>query len=152
MFLPANGHFKILLFTNVTISATNVTMKKNSGISEAEWKIMESVWANNPTTSQEIVLSLKDQAGWKPETVKTLISRLVKKGALIYEAVGNRYHYRPAIERSEAVAAETNSFFSRVGRASLGPVLSHFVESKEALSDEEIAALKKLLHAKGGKK
>ena len=113
---------------------------------------MERIWEKNPITSQEITLSLKDQAGWKPETIKTLISRLVKKGALIYEVVGNRYHYSPAVERNEAVSAETNSFFSRVGRASLAPVLSHFVESKEALSDEEIAALKKLLNTKGGQK
>lgn len=113
---------------------------------------MEIVWESNPTTSQEIILSLKDQAGWKPETVKTLISRLVKKEALKYEVVGNRYHYEPNIERREAISAETESFFSRVGRASLAPVLSHFVDSKDALSDEEIAALKKLLHEKGGRK
>lgn len=113
---------------------------------------MEIVWGRNPTTSQEIMLSLRDQADWKFETIKTLISRLVKKGALVYEVVGNRYHYRPTIERSEAILAETESFFSRVGRASLAPVLSHFVESKEPLSDDEIAALKQLLHKNGGRK
>lgn len=113
---------------------------------------MEIVWARNPTTSQEIILSLKDQVDWKFETIKTLISRLVKKGALSYEVVGNRYNYRPAIERSEAISSEMDTFFSRVGRASLAPLLSHFAESKEALSDEEIVALKKLLHEKGGRK
>ena len=77
-------------------------------ITEAEWKIMEVIWAENPTTSQQIVLSLDGQAGWKPETIKTLISRLVKKGALFYDVVGNRYSYRPAIERDEAISAATD--------------------------------------------
>ncbi|MEM9017256.1 MAG: BlaI/MecI/CopY family transcriptional regulator, partial [Verrucomicrobiota bacterium] len=101
---------------------------------------------------QEINLTLKEETDWKSETTKTLISRLVKKGALTYEVVGNRYHYHPLIERSEAILAETNSFFSRVGRASLAPILSHFVESKDPLTDEEIATLKRLLHEKGDQK
>ena len=126
--------------------------KKPPAISDAEWKVMEIVWRSHPITSQEIVLALQGDTDWKPETIKTLISRLVKKGALAFDTIGNRYLYRPDIERELAVAAETESFFSRIGRASLAPVLTQFVDSKEQLSDDEISALKKLLREKGGGK
>ena len=121
-------------------------------ISDAEWKVMEVVWRDNPLTAQEIVLALAEHESWKPQTVKSLISRLVKKGALTFQRIANRHIYRPTIERHEAVAAETESFFSRVGRSSLTPVLAQFVESKDPLDENEIAALEKLLRKKGGKK
>ncbi len=126
--------------------------KQPPPISDAEWKVMEVVWRDHPLTAQEIVLALAEHENWKPQTVKSLISRLVKKGALAFETIANRYSYRPAMERREAVAAETESFFSRVGRSSLAPVLAQFVESKEPLDEDEIAALEKLLRKKGGKK
>ncbi|MEM1443093.1 MAG: BlaI/MecI/CopY family transcriptional regulator [Verrucomicrobiota bacterium] len=114
-------------------------------ISDSEWKVMEVAWESSPVTAQDVAETLGQQENWKPQTVKTLLGRLVKKGALHYETQGNRYLYTPALSRKEAVAAETGSFLDRISRGSLAPMLHHFVESDRPLGDEEISALRELL-------
>lgn len=106
---------------------------------------MEVVWEHAPVTAMKVSLALGEAEGWKPQTVKTLLGRLVRKGALAYETEGNRYLYSPAVAREDAVAAATSSFLSLVTRGSLAPLLSHLVESKEPLGTEEVDALRALL-------
>ena len=116
---------------------------------------MEVVWAGPPVTSKHIIDALSQKEGWKPQTIKTLIGRLVKKKALDFETEGKRYLYHPLIEREAAVAAETGSFLDRISRGSLAPVLAHLVEHRRSLDEEELATLRKLLHdenEKGEKK
>ena len=50
----------------------------------------------------------------EPRTVKTLLNRLINKGALAYEARGKHYLYRPKVTREQCVREETRSFLSRV--------------------------------------
>ena len=52
-------------------------------ISDAEWKVMEVIWNDDRITSQYIIEQLGD-TGWNENTIKTLITRLVKKGAVGY--------------------------------------------------------------------
>ena len=129
-------------------------MKKLPQISASEWKVMEVVWEDPPVTAQHVSDVLGEQEQWKPQTVKTLLARLVKKGVLEYESEGRRFHYQPAIGREEAVAAETGTFLERVARGSVAPLLSHLVQSRRQWSGEEIAELRKLLDdaKKGGAK
>ena len=114
-------------------------------ISDSEWKVMEVAWSCSPVTAQTVISQLCNREDWRPQTVKTLISRLVKKGALKFETEGNRYHYSPAIDRIDAVRAETESFLDRISRGSLTPMLTHLVQSKRPLAEEELDALRKLL-------
>ena len=51
-------------------------------ISDAEWDVMKVVWDHGPLTSGDVVKRLADEKDWKPRTVKTLLSRLVQKGAV----------------------------------------------------------------------
>jgi BlaI family penicillinase repressor len=129
-------------------------MKKLPQISSSEWKVMEVVWEDPPVTAQQVSDVLGEQEQWKPQTVKTLLARLVKKGVLEYESEGRRFQYLPAIGREEAVAAETGTFLERITRGSVAPLLSHLVQSRRQWSGEEIAELRKLLDdaKKGGAK
>ncbi len=106
---------------------------------------MEVVWADSPATAMRVSLVLGDAEGWKPQTVKTLLGRLVKKGALRYETEGNRYLYSPAVTREAAVAAATGSFLDLVARGSIAPLLAQLVESRAPLQAEELAALRAVL-------
>ena len=112
---------------------------------------MEVVWEDPPVTAQRVSEVLGEREQWKPQTVKTLLARLVKKGVLAYESEGRRFRYTPAIRRDEAVAAETESFLDRISRGSLVPALQHLVQTTRALEAEEIKALRELLKLKGGK-
>jgi BlaI family penicillinase repressor len=144
---------KLFLFTSVVVLITVVAMaERDLGISNAEWKIMEVVWRDEPTTAQEIVIALSHETQWKPQTIKTLISRLVKKKALTFKTIGNRYLYRSGINKEDAVQIEARSFINRIGRASFGPLLTQFAEASEPLSEEEIDELKRILRERGGSK
>lgn len=120
-------------------------MSAQTRISESEWKVMEAVWAGPPVTAQQVSNILGEDEGWKPQTVKTLLARLVKKGALRAEAEGNRFLYFPEVERNAAVMAETSCFLDRISRGSLSPMLAQLVQGRRPLSSEEIDALRKLL-------
>jgi BlaI family penicillinase repressor len=76
---------------------------------------MEVVWAEpQPVTANEIVARLESSTDWKDKTIKTMLNRLVKKGALGYEEEGKRYLYKPKVARDECVRVQSRSFLSRV--------------------------------------
>lgn len=119
-------------------------MAKLPRISEAEWEVMRVLWARGESTAAEVLAELKGRAGWKPTTVKTLLSRLVAKRAAGYTPRGKEYVYRPLVSESAVVRAETGSFVDRVFGGALAPMLAHFVDDKR-LSTEEIAELRQIL-------
>ena len=120
-------------------------MKGDFRISNSEWKVMEVIWDKPPGTTREVTQALADEEEWKPQTIKTLLARLVKKEILRAEPQGNRYLYHPLIAREEAIAAETESFVSRICKGSLEPMLSHFIQSDRQFDESEIAALRRIL-------
>lgn len=119
-------------------------MKRPPSISDAEWQVMETLWARSPLTAAEVISALAGETSWKPNTVRTLLARLVQKGALATEEDGNRYLYRPVFAREEFVSNESESFLERVFKGSAEPLLLHFAE-KSKLSKEQVAKLRKLL-------
>lgn len=128
-------------------SAGNQESYDTPRISEAEWEVMKQVWEAHPVTASDLVEKLGPARGWSGQTVKTLISRLVKKEVLGFEVQGKRYHYYPKVTQEDCVAAESQSFLSRVFGGSPSPLLAHFVQRSE-LGREEIEGLQKLLAAK----
>ena len=124
-------------------------MPNPPAISDAEWDVMQVAWAAapQPVTANEVVEKLAGRKGWNPKTVRTLLNRLMNKGALAVEAQGKRYLYRPAVTREECVRQESRSFVSRVFGGAAGAMLVHFV-NETPLTAEEIAQLKKVLARK----
>lgn len=116
-------------------------------ISESEWMVMKIIWDENNVTSNRIVEALSDKTSWKPKTIKTLLTRLVKKGAVGHKNEGRGYIYYPLIEESVLVKAESRSFLKRVFRGALKPMLATMVESED-LSREEIEELKSILDSR----
>ena len=119
-------------------------------ISEAEWRVMKVFWAKSPQTANEAVTALEATTDWSPKTVKTLINRLVKKGALQFTKDGRTYQYSPAVEEAACVRSESRSFLQRVYGGALKPMLATFIEHED-LTPEDIAELKRLLDKKGRK-
>jgi BlaI family penicillinase repressor len=122
-------------------------MKKLPRISESEWLVMRVLWSRSPRAANEVFEELDGKTKWKPKTVKTLIDRLVKKGALKFEKEGRRYRYYPAVGQAECVATERHSFARRVYGGTMKPMLAAFMEDAE-LSAEDISELKEILEQK----
>ena len=72
--------------TTPVVLSTSVVNQVNHAesppISDAEWEVMKSVWDHGPLTAGEVVSRLEAQTRWHPRTIKTLLARLVKKGAV----------------------------------------------------------------------
>ena len=125
-------------------------MDKVPDISESEHLVMKVIWNDNPITSMKIIHALTEITDWKPKTIKTLINRLLRKGAIGYKASGNKYNYYPLIEEEVFIKAESRSFLRRVFGGAMKPMLSTMVENED-LSPEDIEDLKRILEKKKGK-
>jgi len=119
-------------------------------ISPAEWRVMQLLWTRHPVTANEVVEALSEETQWNHRTIRTLLNRLVKKGALSFKKESREYLYSPCVSQSECTQAESRSFLSRVFGGALRPALATLIEDEE-LSPDDIAALKKLLDKKGKK-
>ena len=58
-------------------------MSKTPSISDAEWEVMTVLWADSPLTASDVVDRVATRNQWNPRTVKTLLNRLVSKGARV---------------------------------------------------------------------
>lgn len=114
-------------------------------ITEAEWPIMETLWDSSPKTASEVAKTLRPTMNWAENTVRTMITRLVEKGALKtgMNASGTKT-FLPAVKREACVRAESASFLERVFQGATKPLLVHFA-SNAKLTPDEVRELKKLL-------
>ena len=126
-------------------------------ISDAEWEVMKVVWDHGPLTAGDVVRQLSDGRGtgaggggaegaWAPRTIKTLLSRLVKKRAVEVKTSpdGRKFLYRARVSREECVRQESRSFISRVFDGSVAPALLHFLQGAR-LSRDDIQKLRETL-------
>ena len=110
----------------------------------AEAAIMEVLWAQSPRTPEEIINTVGPAQGWAEGTVRTLITRLLRKKAMAAYREDGRYFYRPLIERSDYVLAESRGFLDRLFEGEVAPLVAQFAEHR-ALSQKDIQALRRLL-------
>ncbi|HEY3853935.1 MAG TPA: BlaI/MecI/CopY family transcriptional regulator [Verrucomicrobiae bacterium] len=120
---------------------------KSTRISESEWQIMSIVWENPPVAAAAVVERLGKQKGWHQRTIRTLLDRLVRKGALRTTLEGKRYLYDPLIHQEECVRSESRSFVDRVFGGEPASLLLHLAKETK-LTREEIRELKKVLSEK----
>ena len=116
-------------------------------ISDAEWEVMNVVWDDHPVGAADVVARLLSQRDWSDKTVKTLLGRLVRKGALGFDVEGRRYLYRPKVSRERCVREESRSFVERVFGGKASPLLAHMVRDAQ-LTAAEIAELRRVLDGK----
>ncbi len=120
-------------------------------ISDAEWIVMNLVWETEQIEANEVIEQLAEANEWSPATVKTMLHRLVKKGALSTEPIGKRYLYRSSVKRQDCIRQASRTILDRVFGGHAAPALMHFVKASR-LSTSEIAELKALLDSKETKR
>jgi BlaI family transcriptional regulator, penicillinase repressor len=122
-------------------------MKRDVQISDAEWDVMTPIWATGPCTASDVIKALRDSHDWNHSTIRTLLARLVEKGALNYDVDGTKYIYRAAVSRNQCIRAEGRSFLAKAFRGDVTALLAHFVDDA-SLSREQIDELRRLLEKK----
>lgn len=116
-------------------------------ITDAEWEIMRTVWANPSITSKEVATILENKKQWKAATVKTLLGRLVEKGAIKTEQEGRKFIYSAVVTEEESIDNYTDDVLSRVCNKQAGKVIGNMI-ADASLSKSDIAELKRLLEEK----
>lgn len=122
-------------------------MKPAIRITEAEWEVMTVVWERTPVAASTIVQVLAETKEWTLATVRTLLRRLVNKGALAQQAEGKRFLYTPRVSREDCARQESQSFLDRVLGRAPAAALVHLVE-KADLTKEDIKELRRILREK----
>ena len=112
-------------------------MRKHIQIADAELPIMKVLWDKGDLTSPEI---FADMEGNK-STLKTLLQRLVAKGAVKANEINSRtYRYSPVVTREEYTNATCRSFIQKVFDGSAEKMLLNFVK-EEKISREDLQKL-----------
>jgi predicted transcriptional regulator len=105
---------------------------------------MEALWEQSPLTATEVSEKVAEDRGWSLATVKTLLSRLVAKGAVGTQPDGRRFLYRPLLAREDYVEGESRRLVDRLFGGRAAPLIAHLAEN-EALSNDDIAEIQRLL-------
>ncbi|MBS0211676.1 MAG: BlaI/MecI/CopY family transcriptional regulator [Proteobacteria bacterium] len=113
-------------------------------ISDAESAVMELLWRRSPLSADDVVATLARSHDWQEPTIKTLLNRLLKKGAVRAEKDGRRYLYAPVLERSDWVQRESEGLLERLFGGRVAPLVAHFSERRK-LSKRDIAELRRLI-------
>ena len=113
-------------------------------ISEAELAVMEALWVKSPSTAAQVCDTVCEARSWSMPTVKTLLARLVAKGAVGTEPQGRRFLYTPLLQRESYVRTESRRLVDRLFGGRAAPLFAHLAEA-EALTPDDIAEIERLL-------
>lgn len=105
-------------------------------LSENEWKIMNALWKMSPATAREIVENIPENVEWAYTTVKTMLSRLVTKGAVSEHKRGNTSFYEPIIAQDKAHKNAFSNLFDKVLDGALEPFMHYLVDEKKISKKE----------------
>ena len=136
-----------MLFTSVILIKHDVSMETINElpkISEAEWEVMDALWKNSPLSAHQIIESLGHK-DWNPKTVKTLLFRLEKKGAISHESERREYMYYPIVSKQAYVKTESQSFVKKLFNGATAPMMAHFIKNQK-LTKEELQEIGKLIN------
>lgn len=112
-------------------------------IAETEWKVMEVLWKDSMLTIGEIRRALAD-TGWSDSTIKTLVRRLHKKGAVGIDDTQGQYRYFAIVKEKECKIKEVRRLVDRIYNGSLRMMMANLV-SQSSLSEKEREQLMEII-------
>lgn len=113
-------------------------------VTEAESVVMDVLWSRHPLGADEVVAALAGREDWQEPTIKTLLNRLLNKGAIRAEKDGRRYLYSPVLKREDWVSGESQGLLERLFDGRVAPLVAHF-SAQRKLSRDDVAELRRLL-------
>ena len=112
-------------------------------ISDSELEVMKVLWRAEDALPDNVIReTLQKDRGWEPTTVKTLIGRLVAKGAVRQEK-RNVFYYSPLIGEEEYNAWATDNLIRKLYHGSARDLVAALVQS-EGLSRDDIEELRNM--------
>ena len=111
-------------------------------IPNAEIEVLKVIWNKGEATSREIIQDLKDYS-WNDNTIRTLIKRLHKKGAIeIICKKGRAYTYRATLDETDYKIELTKDLLKKLYNNSMYEFIYDYFPGSE---EEKYVAMKKLI-------
>jgi predicted transcriptional regulator len=87
---------------------------------------------------------LQKQTRWHQSTIKTLLTRLVKKKAATRQRDGRRFFYSPLVQRETILAKESERLLNRFFDGEIAPLVAHFADRKQ-ISKRDLEKIQMIL-------
>ena len=102
-------------------------METTYGLSQAEFKLAEIIWTNQPIPASALVKMAEESFGWKRTTTYTLLKRMIDKGVMKNEnAVVSAI-----VSREEFFAKQSHNFVDDTFGGSLPLLIASFMRGKK---------------------
>lgn len=114
-------------------------------LSDSEIHIMQIIWKYGKTTSFDILKEIKDDDSISENGIRTLLGRMVRKGAIkITEKHGKTYVYEALINREEFLRIEGNNFLENIYQGAINSMLLNFVKENKLTKKDVEELLKRI--------
>ena len=101
-------------------------------LSDAEWQIMNTLWERHPATARDIIEFMpENDSKWAYTTVKTMLSLLVKKGAIAESKRGSISVYEPLVNQKTARKNALSNLVNRALGGTVEPIMHYLIEEKK---------------------
>ena len=120
-------------------------------LTKTEWQVMTALWDQYPATAREVGERLPAKVNWAYTTLKTILTRLLDKGAVSERKRGNTSVYTPAVSRSRARKNALRDLADQAFSGAFGPLM-HFLVEDQSLTAAQRAELMDALKADRGEK
>jgi len=109
-------------------------------IFESEYRFCLILWEHEPVGSGELVRLCREQLGWKPTTVYTVIKRLSERGVLKNE----NSVVTALVSKDDVQAAEIDALVEKKFEGSLPAFVAAFTRHRR-ISEREIDAVQQMI-------
>ena len=83
-------------------------------ITEAESEVLAALWRRGPMSFAALIEAVKQAQPWADATIKTLLHRLIQKGAVASVRQDGRQLYHPLLDRRAYVREQVQSLADRL--------------------------------------
>jgi predicted transcriptional regulator len=119
-----------------------------ASLSRSEWIAMNAVWehcrAQQDITVSELLPQIRARKPWTVSTLKTVLERLARKGALKSIVRGRTCFYSPRADRDTLVRGSLGEVLDTMLEDAFGPLVAYLADRRK-LSESEIADLHRIL-------
>lgn len=113
-------------------------------ITATELEILKLLWQQAPQTGRELHEQLALTLAWSYSSTRKTLERMVDKGLLLQQAVGNQNSFTAKVDKISTLAALTADFARRVLELPDPLPLAMFADSKILSSSEQTALQQQL--------
>ena len=118
--------------------------KASSRISESEIEVLKVLWDDSPLAAADLAARVPAARNWSLTTVKTLLARLVEKGAVSTVREGRRFLYSPLIGRDALSGRQAKHLVDRLFGGRVSPLVAQLADQRE-LDEADLAELEALV-------